>query len=131
MTELRHEIATLLSEELPWPEAYNLAFRVLKLVAKPDIYPEHSFAKKCMEVWPGMRQGEITTLRLLLSKELVRHAEIFHAINTKSEQLDIVKVWVSYLRRHTGAHIQNVYGIGYSMPLDDREKLKSKIGELK
>jgi hypothetical protein len=129
MTELRHEIATLLSEELPWPEASALAGRVLTLVSKPEVYPEHAFALRCKAIWPEMRQGEITTLRLLISKDFVRNSEILYATETEAET-DIIKVWISRLRRCTGVKIKNYYRTGYSILETDRKYLKETIGDL-
>lgn len=130
---LHHEVATLLAHEvhqISWAEALSISGKVLKLVAKPDVYPEHTFAQACQHLWPGIRQGEITTLRLLLSKKICRHDELLLATDSKSESTDIVKVWISHLRRRTGAKILNVYRIGYSMPQAEQELLKQKIGEL-
>ena len=133
MSPLHHEVATLLSHEvnkISWAEALTLSGKILRLVAKPEVYPEHKFAMACQRLWPGIRQGEITTLRLLLLKELCRFEEILVATESTASD-SIVKVWVSNLRRRTGAQIKNVYRIGYSMPQAEQIRLKQLIGELK
>lgn len=84
------------------------------------------FHRAAKAKWPHIRRGEIETLNLLLEREYVPNEALLMLTRTRAADT-IVKVWISRLRKLTQATISNHYGVGYSMKLEDRQRIKGEL----
>lgn len=84
-----------------------------------------AFYRECKLRWPTMRPSEITLLKLLTSREYLTYDAIY--IHTQTKGDTTLKVWISRIRKLTGAKITNHYGKGYSMAPADSQTLKETL----
>lgn len=84
------------------------------------------FYQKVKSLWPTFNRGEIETLNILLAKDYVSYEALFLLTRSKGGD-NILRVWVSRIRKRTKAEITNHYGKGYSMKPEDRQRLKSLL----
>lgn len=95
-------------------------------IVREALAATHDFHRAAKAKYPKMVRAEVETLHLLLTKDFVSYEAILLLTRTKAYD-NIVRVWVSRLRKQLKVEIQNHYHNGYSMKLEERQRLIKEI----